>query len=93
MAAAVRAIVRTQRMLRKEPARARAVGRRRFPPAAAEIIAAIVERDLPFYDPGIPAAAVATMNGFAQAIGLLAAPVAYEDVVATRFRDLWPAPS
>jgi ABC-type nitrate/sulfonate/bicarbonate transport system substrate-binding protein len=89
VAAAVRAIVRTQRMLRKEPARASEVGRRRFPPAAAEIIAAIVERDLPFYDPVISHAAVETMNGFAQAIGLLAKPVAYEAVVATRFRDLW----
>jgi len=29
------------------------------------------------------------MNGFAQAIGLLATPVAYDEVVATRFRDLW----
>ncbi len=93
VAAAVRAIVRTQRMLRKEPARASEVGRRRFPPAAAEIIAAIVERDLPFYDPVIPDAAVAMMNGFAQAIGLLAAPVAYDEVVATRFRDLWSATS
>ncbi|HEY2993635.1 MAG TPA: ABC transporter substrate-binding protein [Methylomirabilota bacterium] len=89
VAAAVRAIVRTQRMLRKEPARASEVGRRRFPPAAAEIIAAIVERDLPFYDPVISHAAVETMNGFAQAIGLLAKPAAYEAVVATRFRDLW----
>jgi len=89
VAAVVRAIVRTQRMLKKEPARANEVGQRRFPPAAAEIIAAIVERDLAFYDPVIPEAAVATMNGFAQAIGLLATPVAYDEVVATRFRDLW----
>ena len=89
VAAVVRAIVRTQRLLKKEPARASEVGQRRFPPAAAEIIAAIVERDLPFYDPVIPEAAVATMNGFAQAIGLLATPVAYDEVVATRFRDLW----
>ena len=29
------------------------------------------------------------MNGFARSLGLLAAPVAYEDVVATRFRSLW----
>jgi hypothetical protein len=29
------------------------------------------------------------MNGFAQVIGLLATPVAYDAVVATRFRDLW----
>jgi len=89
VAAAVRAIVRTQRVLTKEPARAHEVGRRRFPPAAAEIIAAIVERDLPFYDPVISPAAVATMNGFAQAIGLLARPVAYDAVVATRFSGLW----
>ena len=89
VAAAVRAIVRTQRLLRQEPARASEVGRRRFPPAAAEIIPAIVERDLPFYDPVISEASVAAMNGFAQAIGLLAVPVAYDGVVATRFRDLW----
>jgi len=50
-----------------------------------------VECDLPFYDPVVREAAVATMSGFAQAIGLLAAPVAYDNVVATRFRDLWSA--
>jgi len=44
-----------------------------------------------FYDPVVREAAVATMSGFAQAIGLLAAPVAYDNVVATRFRDLWSA--
>jgi hypothetical protein len=31
------------------------------------------------------------MNEFSQAIGLLPAPVAYDDVVATRFRTLWSA--
>ena len=87
--AAVRAIVRAQRLLRNDSALATEVGRRRFPAAAAEIIAAIVERDLPFYDPAISEAAVTTMNDFAQAIGLLDAPVSYDDVVATRFRDLW----
>src|SRR5439155_1418231 len=53
VAAVVRAIVRAQQILTKEPARATEVGRRRFPPAAADIIAAVVERDLPFYDPRI----------------------------------------
>ncbi len=53
VAAAVRAIVKTQQALRAEPARAAEVGRRRFPPEAATMIAAIVERDLPFYDPVI----------------------------------------
>jgi hypothetical protein len=33
------------------------------------------------------------MNKFAQAIGLLAGPVAYDQVVATRFCDLWSSPS
>ena len=89
VAAAVRAIVRAQDILRKDPGRATEVGRRRFPPAAAEIIAAVVERDLPFYDPAIGEPAVSAMNGFARSLGLLTAPVSYEDTVATRFRDLW----
>jgi NitT/TauT family transport system substrate-binding protein len=89
VAAAVRAIVRAQRLLANDPARATEVGRRRFPPAAAEIIAAVVERDLPFYDPVVSEASVAVMNRFAQAIGLLAGPVAYDKVVALRFSGLW----
>jgi ABC-type nitrate/sulfonate/bicarbonate transport system substrate-binding protein len=93
VAAAVRAIVRAQDLLRQDPGRATEVGRRRFPPAAAEIIADLVARDLPFYDPAIDEDAVRIMNDFAQAIGLLAAPVAYDEVVATRFRDLWRASS
>ena len=89
VAAAVRAIVRAQRLLKENPARAIEVGRRRFPPPAAEIIAAVVERDLPFYEAAIPEAAVTAMNRFAQAIGLLDGPVPYESVVATGFRPLW----
>jgi len=89
VAAAVRAIVRAQELLRKAPARATEVGRRRFPAAAAEIIGAVVERDLPFYNPAIGERAVTVMNGFARSIGLLSAPATYEDTVAARFRDLW----
>jgi ABC-type nitrate/sulfonate/bicarbonate transport system substrate-binding protein len=89
VAAAVRAVVRAQDILREDPARASEVGRRRFPPAAAEIIAAVVERDLPFYDQAIGERAVSVMNGFARSLGLLAGPVPYEDTVALRFRDLW----
>jgi len=91
VAAAVRSIVRAQRLLKENPARATEVGRRRFPPAAAEIIAAVVERDLPFYEAAIPEPSVTAMNRFAQAIGLLEGPVSYERVVATRFRPLWSA--
>jgi len=89
VAAAVRAIVAAQSVLRRDPARATEVGKRRFPPAAAEIIAAVVERDLPFYDPAIGERAVSVMNAFARSLGLLTAEVAYEETVATRFRDLW----
>jgi ABC-type nitrate/sulfonate/bicarbonate transport system substrate-binding protein len=91
--AAVRAIVRAQRILARDPARATEVGRRRFPPAAAEMIAALVERDLPFYDPVISEASIDSMNRFAQAAGLLAKPVAYDQVVATRVRHLWSMPA
>src|SRR5262245_47577119 len=89
VAAAVRAIVAAQTVLRRDPARATEVGKRRFPPAAAEIIAAVVERDLPFYDPAISEQSVSIMNGFAQALGMLKGPIAYKDVVATRYRSLW----
>jgi ABC-type nitrate/sulfonate/bicarbonate transport system substrate-binding protein len=93
VAGAVRAIVHAQDILRKEPSRATEVGRRRFPPAAAAIIATVVERDLPFYDPTITEQAVSAMNGFARSLGLLAASANYEDTVATSFRHLWRNPS
>jgi ABC-type nitrate/sulfonate/bicarbonate transport system substrate-binding protein len=89
VAAAVRGIVAAQSLLRQDPARAREVGLRRFPPAAAEIIGTLVERDLPFYDPVISEASVASMTAFALALGLVDAPVAYADIVATPFRSLW----
>ena len=42
-----------------------------------------------FYDPVITEAAVRRMNDFAQAIGHLAGPVAYDKVVDMRCRTLW----
>jgi len=87
--AAVRAIVKAQQALRADPAIAREVGLRKFPPEPAALIAAIVERDAPFYDPVISEAAVRRLNAFAQSIGHLKEPVPYEQVVATRCRRLW----
>jgi NitT/TauT family transport system substrate-binding protein len=89
VAAAVRAIVRVQRALQGDPHQAAGVGNRRFPPEAAAMIATLVEQDLPFYDPVIAESAVAALNSFAHGLGLLTAPVPYEQVVATRFRPLW----
>jgi len=89
VAAAIRAIVQAQRALREEPARATEVGRRLFPPTEAELIAELIRRDLPYYDPTISAELVTRVNRFSQDIGLLSGPVPYEHVVATRFRHLW----
>ncbi|MBI2357890.1 MAG: ABC transporter substrate-binding protein [Deltaproteobacteria bacterium] len=89
VAAAVRAIVKAQRALRANPASAAEVGRRKFPGEAAELITTIVERDVSFYDPVIYEEAVTGLNRFAQSVGLLSAPVPYEQVVAVRFRELW----
>jgi NitT/TauT family transport system substrate-binding protein len=89
VAGAVRAIVKAQRALRAEPGLAAEVGRRKFPAESAALIAKIVERDAPFYDPVIYEEAVAGLNRFAQSIGHLPGPVPYEQVVAVRFRELW----
>lgn len=88
-AAAVRAIVKAQQSLRADPARAVQVGEGLFPPDATELITALVERDAPFYVPAISEDAVLKLNNFAQSVGHLPGPVAYEQVAAVQFRDLW----
>ena len=89
VAAATRAIVKTQQALREDPERATEVGRKVFPPTEAELIAELIRRDLPYYDPAISEEAVSGMNRFAQSLGLLSGPVPYEQVVATQFTHLW----
>ena len=87
--AAVRAIVKVQAALRADPSLAREVGDRKIPPESAALIAAVVERDAPFYDPVISEDNVQRMNFFAQSVGQLTGPVPYEQVVATRCCPLW----
>jgi NitT/TauT family transport system substrate-binding protein len=91
VAAAVRAIVKAQKALRADPSLARDVGKRKFPPDAAELIATVVARDTEFYDPVITEEMILKMNLFAQSVGHLRAPVPYENVVAAQFRELWIA--
>ncbi len=91
IAAAVRAIVKAQKALRADPKLAVEVGRRKFPTDAAALIARVVERDAPFYDPVISEEAVMSLNCFAQSVGHLSGPVPYEQVVAVRFSELWRA--
>jgi len=89
VAAAVRAIVKAQQALRADPSLAREVGQRKFPPDAAELISKVVARDLEFYNPAISEEAITKMNRFAHSVRHLSGPVAYEKVVAVRYRDLW----
>jgi ABC-type nitrate/sulfonate/bicarbonate transport system substrate-binding protein len=87
--AAVRALVRTQAALKENVSRAAEVGRRLFPPHEAELIAELIRRDLPYYDPSISPDFVAGMTRFARDIGILHRELAYEQVVATQFAALW----
>ena len=88
-AGAVRAVVKAQKALKADPSLATAVGERLFGPDEAPLIAGLIARDAPFYDATISAEAVAGINTFAMANGLLSKPLAYDELVATRFRDLW----
>src|SRR5712691_2320894 len=89
VAAAVRGLVAAQRALKADVSRATEVGRKRFPPREAGLIAGIVERDLPFYDAAISERSIAAINRFAQGLSLLDDDVAYPDIVATQFSRLW----
>lgn len=89
VAGAIRALLKAQKALKADPARVTEVGRKVFPPTEAEIIRELIERDLPYYDPIISEEVVTKMNRFAQDVGLLEKPVPYDEVVATRFCNLW----
>ena len=88
----VRAIVKAQRMLRDDPSLAREIGRGKFPPDSAALIARTIERDVAFYDPVITEDSIISVNAFAEAIGYLTGPVPYEQVVDVRFRQSWTQP-
>jgi NitT/TauT family transport system substrate-binding protein len=78
---AIDAVMAAQDALRKNPERATEVGRKLFPSTEASLIAELIRRDAPFYEPAISRESVEAMNRFARDIGLLSRDVAYEDVV------------
>ena len=88
-AAAIRAIVKAQAALKADVNRASEVGHKLFPPEEAALIAELIRRDLPYYDPSIAPSFVAGMNQFARDIGILQGEIPYEKVVATQFAELW----
>jgi ABC-type nitrate/sulfonate/bicarbonate transport system substrate-binding protein len=89
VAAAVRAIVKTQAALKRDVSRAGEVGRKLFPPAEADLIVELIRRDLPFYDATISREFVTGMTAFSRAQGVLKDDVPYQQVVATQFSPLW----
>jgi len=88
-AAAVRAIVRTQRALKSDVDLATRVGKDLFPPDKVDLIAGVVRRDLPYYDATVREDFVLGMNEFMTGLGWLDGPVPYEQVVAVEFNGLW----
>lgn len=91
VAASVRAIVQAQKALTADVQLAADVAHKLFPPEEAGVVVDVVRRDLPYYDATITEAAVIGLKGFARRAGLLQTDVSYEDVVATRFSQLWKA--
>jgi NitT/TauT family transport system substrate-binding protein len=91
VAGGLRAVLAAQRALKADVGLAATVGRALFPPAEAALIADVVARDLPYYDPAISEAAFDGVSRFGLATGLLRARVPYADVVATSFSGLWTA--
>jgi NitT/TauT family transport system substrate-binding protein len=89
VAAAVRAIVKTQAALKADVTRAGEVGRQLFPPQEAGLIVDLVRRDLPFYDATLSRDFIAGMTNFLRGQRVLDGEVAYEQAVATQFSPLW----
>ena len=89
-AAAVRAIMAAQAALKKDPSLAKKVGNEVFPGGdEVEIMPTLIARDAPFYDPTITPEAVKGLNDFAMANKLISQPLAFEDIAAAQFKDLW----
>ena len=89
--AAVRALVKTHVALKKDVSLATGVGKKLFPPSEAELIAELIRRDLPYYDPTISPAFIAGMSQFCRDVGILKGQLPYERAVATQFTNEWAA--
>jgi ABC-type nitrate/sulfonate/bicarbonate transport system substrate-binding protein len=88
-AATIRAIVNAQNALRTDPSQAGTIGQKLFPPSEAALIAGLIARDTPLYDPSISPEFVTGMNQFSRDAGILRGDPGYDEVVATQFSPLW----
>ena len=84
--ATIAAIRKTHAALRADVTLAAQVGRKLFPPHEAELIAALIARDLPYYDTAISESFVAGMNAFARDMGILRGDVPYGQIVVPQLR-------
>src|SRR4029077_8038281 len=84
-AAAVRAIVATQKALKADPLLTKRVGDELFPGEVAELMPILIGRDAPFYNATITPQAIDGLNKFAIPNGLLDRPLAYEQIAAAQF--------
>jgi ABC-type nitrate/sulfonate/bicarbonate transport system substrate-binding protein len=89
--AAVRALVKTHAALKKDVTLATGIGKKLFPPSEAELIAELIRRDLPYYDPTISREFIAGMAEFCRDVGILKGQLPYEQAVATQFTKEWAA--
>src|ERR1700735_2383426 len=80
VAAAVRAIVKTQAALKADVTQAKKVGDKLFPPSEAALITDLIRRDLPYYDATLSRDFVAGMSAFARKQNILDSDLAYENV-------------
>ncbi|KAA9162666.1 ABC transporter substrate-binding protein [Amycolatopsis acidicola] len=89
VAAVTRAIIRAQRLLREDPDQATKAATGVFPELETSMIAELVRRDAPFYDPEISADSARELADFGRRANLLTTTPAYDRIVTPRFRHLW----
>jgi ABC-type nitrate/sulfonate/bicarbonate transport system substrate-binding protein len=89
VAAATRAIVAVQHALKSDVSQATVVGNRLFPDYEASLIAEVVARDLPYYNPRIDTAVIREIDKFNIRLGNTAISMPFESYVATDFSNLW----
>jgi NitT/TauT family transport system substrate-binding protein len=88
-AGAIRAVRSAQKALKANPSLATSIGEKLFPADEAELIAGLIERDVPFYDAAITREAVDGLMTFTKGFGLIKDVIPYEALVATEFGALW----
>jgi ABC-type nitrate/sulfonate/bicarbonate transport system substrate-binding protein len=88
-AAARRAITNTLNALKEDVSLATKVGEKIFQSEEASLIAELVRRDLPYYDPALSPATIASLNQFGRDVEILLGYPSYRDMVVTP--ELMPA--